>query len=65
MSKYLLAAGIVRDILFDSQASLETYLLRLQDRCISYDEIERYKRSDGKWIIRIVTSYNSSPLIEL
>lgn len=65
MAKCLLAAGIVRDILFDSLRSLETYLLQLWDREILFEELERYNRSDGKWILRIVTQYNATDLIQL
>lgn len=65
MRKTILAAGIVRDILFPTITDLERYIESLEFKCIAYDEIGRIQRSDGQWIIRIVTGYNLSPLIEL
>ena len=65
MAKKILAAGIVRDILFPTVDDLERYIEKLEFNCVAYDEIGRIQRSDGQWIIRIVTGYNLSPLIEL
>ncbi len=65
MSKVILAAGIVRDIEFDSLDSLEKYLWDLECKVIAYKELDRYVRPSGEVIVRIVTRYNGSDLIEL
>lgn len=65
MSKKLLAAGIVRDIEFDSEDSLSTYIARLNLFLTEFDILDKYIRDDGTVIIRIVTQYNNSDLIQL
>ena len=65
MSKRLLAAGIVRDLEFDSMDSLEVYLYQLQHKCIDYKSLETFERSDGSVIVRLLCQYNNADLIEL
>lgn len=60
--KILLAGGLVRDFLFDSADSLQQYLDSLYQ---PYQVLDRLNRDDGSLIVRIVTAYNSSDLIEL
>ena len=61
----ILAAGIVKDILFATIEDLDRYIEKLEFNGISYREVERYHHSTGAWILRIVTQYNNSELIEL
>lgn len=65
MAKMILAAGIVRDIWFDTLDDLERYIEKLEYNSIEYYEIERCERPGGHFILRIVTQYNNSDLIEL
>lgn len=65
MSKRLLAAGIVRDLEFDSMDSLEVYLYALRHKCIDYKCIETFERADGSVIVRLLSRYNNADLIEL
>lgn len=65
MSRELLAAGIVRDIKFDSKDSMERYFIKLQHNFVVYKILDTYTRSDGSVIVRVLQQYNSSPLIEL
>ena len=65
MSKNLLAGGIVRDLEFDSMESLDLYLYKLQHDKKQHKILDRYDRTDGTVIIRILGQYNNSPLIQL
>ena len=65
MRKRLLAAGYLRDIEFDSKASLDEYLEVLGFKCLDYRILDKYTRSDGTVIVRILQQYNSADLIEL
>ena len=64
MSKRLLAAGYVRDLMFDCSDSLEIYLYQL-DKRFHYKILDKFVRDDGSVIIRILQQYNASPLIQL
>lgn len=65
MSKSLLAAGIVRDLMFDCQESLDLYLYAMQYRKMSFEILDQMTRDDGSIIIRIVSQYNDADLIKL
>lgn len=65
MAKTLLAAGTLRDFEFGNQEEFDLYLYRLDHRLINYKVIETFKRSDGTVIVRVLTPYNNSDLIEL
>ena len=65
MSKTLLAAGIVRDLEFDSSGSLEIYLYKLYHNKVLYQILDKFVRDDGSVIIRILQQYNSATLIQL
>ena len=65
MSKKILAAGIVRDLEFDSQESLDKYINRFELFCARYEILDKFIRDDGSVIARIVTQYNDSDLIKL
>lgn len=63
--KKILAAGIVRDIEFCSKYYADTYLKLLPGKVFDFKLLDRFERSNGTVIIRIVTPYNNSHLIEL
>lgn len=63
-NKYLLAVGIVRDFRFSSKEAYSAYL-RALDGFRLYEVLESRLCQDGTVLARIVTQYNSSPLIEL
>lgn len=63
--KELLAAGLIRDILFCSNDEVDLYIHELEYRCVQYEILDRYVREDGSEIIRIMQQYNNVPLIEL
>ena len=65
MSRKLLAGGLVRDFRFSSVTELERYVERFEFEGVDYQEIERCEASDGSWLLRIVTAYNNTPLIDL
>ena len=65
MSKHLLAAGIVRDIEFISQYACDVYINYNKDRWSSYKILDQFTRSDGSVVIRLLTPYNNTELIEL
>lgn len=65
MNKKLLAAGIVRDLMFDCQDSLDLYLYAMQHKKMKYEILDQLNREDGCIIIRIVSQYNDSDLIQL
>ena len=61
----ILAAGIVRDVLFATIDDLDRYIEKLEFNGVSYREVERYHHSTGMWILRVVTQYNNCELVEL
>lgn len=63
-SKTVLAAGIIRDLLFRNKECLDLYLYELEHRCLAYKVLEQLPRDDGSIIIRIVCQYNNSDLIQ-
>lgn len=63
--KELLAAGLIRDILFGSKDDVDLYIYKLEHQCDQYEILDRYDREDGSVIIRIMQQYNYVPLIEL
>ena len=63
--KELLAAGLIRDILFCSNDEVDLYIRELEHRCVQYQILDRYVREDGSEIIRIIQTYNYVPFIEL
>ena len=65
MGKTLLAAGVLRDFEFSSVMELINYVNRLDQRGVLWEELDRYSRSDGSVIVRILQQYNSADLIEL
>ena len=65
MKKTILAAGIVRDIEFSSHFVAEGYLDSLCSKYYDFKILDRYDRSDGTVILRILTQYNDCDLIEL
>lgn len=65
MAKLLLAAGILRDIEFDSDVSLEIYLNTLDHRNVLYQIVDKFTRDDGSIVIRILAQYNNADLIRL
>ena len=64
-TKQILAAGIIQDIEFISQYALDVYLGGLESKKTNYEILDKFKRIDGSVIIRILKSYNSSPLVKL
>ena len=65
MARRLLAAGIVRDLEFDSRDRFYLYLYELEHRSIQYKVLDTHVRSDGSFIVRIVQQYNQADLIQL
>lgn len=65
MSKKLLAAGIVKDYLFDTVEEMENYIDKLKADYKESKVLETYERSDRSVIIRVSVQYNSTPLIQL
>lgn len=65
MGKKLLAAGIVRDIEFVSQYALDLYLNYNQSKWSDFKILDQFTRSDGSVVIRLLTPYNNTELIEL
>lgn len=63
--KSILAAGIVRDVKFCNKYAAESYLKVLPSKVFDYEVLDRYDLSDGTVIVRILTPYNNSCLIEL
>lgn len=64
-TKLILAAGIVRDIEFCSKYVADTYLKVLPSKVFDFKVLDRFDRTDGTVIIRILTPYNNCDLIEL
>ena len=61
--KKLLAGGLVRDFLFGSEAEMLAYLALYAPG--AYLLLDRLDCEEGCVIIRILTRYNDSPLIQL
>ena len=64
-TKTILAAGIVRDIEFCNKYAAESYLKVLPSKVFDYKILDRFDRSDGTVIVRILTPYNCCDLIQL
>ena len=64
-NKELLAAGIVRDILFRNKDAFDLYLYALDHDKKVYRILDTYVRNDGSVIVRILQQYNDSDLIQL
>ena len=64
-AKEVLAAGVVRDLLFRDREEYEQHLHSLENRHKRYQVIETINREDGSIIARILSGYNNSPLIQL
>lgn len=64
-AKEVLAAGVVRDLLFRDHEAYELHLYSLEHRHERYQVIETMNREDGSIIARILSGYNNSPLIQL
>lgn len=62
MTKELLAGGLVRDLWFYNEDILQIYL---DDLNYEFKILDKYTRPDGSVILRLLTPYNSAPLIEL
>ena len=65
MAKRLLAAGIVRDLEFDSRDRLYLYLYELEHRSIQFKILRTDTRPDGTLVVRIVQQYNQADLIKI
>ena len=63
--KELLAAGYIRDILFQKIDDYKSYLHNLDQRKAEYKILDTYIRDDNSVIIRILQQYNNAPLIQL
>lgn len=60
--KEILAAGLVRDVLFKDRFAASCYFEKLRGE---YRILDAFFRDDGSIIYRILTGYNASPLIDL
>lgn len=65
VSKKLLAAGIVRDIEFVSLYALDVYLEYNKNKWSAFKILDKFTRDDGSVVIRLLTPYNNTELIEL
>lgn len=63
--KILLAAGLVRDYKFSSAMDLINFVNALDRRGVQWEELDRFCRPDGSILIRILSQYNNSNLIQL
>ena len=61
-TREILAGGLVRDIWFMNEDEFQKYMDKL-----SYEAkiLDKSFRSDGSRIVRLLTPYNDSPLIQL
>lgn len=64
-AKEVLAAGVVRDILFRTGDDYQAYIYDLDHRHVDYKILDTMARDDGSVIIRILQQYNNNPLIQL
>ena len=65
MSKRLLAAGIVRDLEFDSQYALDVFINHNHSKWYDFKILDQFTRADGSVVVRLLTPYNNTELIEL
>lgn len=65
MAKKLLAVGYVRDLEFNNQDALDLYLYALDHKKLQHKILDKFDRTDGSIIIRILQQYNNTPLIQL
>lgn len=64
-AKEILAAGILRDIRFDSAERADEYLYML-DRCkFTYQVLESCRCDDGTVILRVLQRHNGCDLIQV
>lgn len=63
--KTLLAGGILRDIEFLTKLDFEIFIDTLKRQRRDYQILDKYDRPSGSVIVRILTPYNTSDLIEL
>lgn len=63
--KEILAAGILRDIRFDSPMHADLYLYDLDHRGINYRCLESERCPDGTVILRMLQQYNDCDLIQV
>ena len=64
-AKEILAAGILRDIRFDSADRADCYLFELDHRNITYRVLESERCPDGTVILRVLQRYNDCDLIKV
>ena len=64
-AKEILAAGILRDIRFDSADRADTYLYKLDHLKITYKVLESCRCEDGSVILRVLQRYNDCDLIKV
>lgn len=64
-AKEILAAGIVRDIRFDSSDRAEVYLYRLDHLGFTYQVLQTCNCDNGTVILRVLQRYNDCDLIQL
>ena len=64
-AKEILAAGIVRDIRFDSPDRADEYLYRLDHLGFTFKVLQSCRCDDGTVILRVLQRYNNCDLIEL
>ncbi len=57
-AKTLLAAGIVRDLLFRSKDDFDLCLYYLDHAKQLYKVLDTYTRDDGSMIVRVLCQYN-------
>lgn len=64
-AKDILAAGIVRDIRFDSSVRADAYLFRLDHLGFTYKVLQSCRCDDGTVILRVLQRFNDFDLIDL
>lgn len=64
-AKEILAAGILRDIRFDSADRADEYLYRLDHLKITFQVLESCRCDDGTVILRVLQRYNDCDLIKV
>lgn len=61
-TREILAGGLVRDIWFMNEDELQKYIDKIPT---DVKVLDKSFRADGSRIIRLLTPYNSAPLIQL
>lgn len=61
-NKELLAGGLVRDLWFSDEDAFQRYMDQIHTE---YKILEKVTRPNGALIVRLLTAYNGSPLIQL